>query len=171
MFKPNGWCACSFPCRILWGAPMLMELEIISWPGVPCKQKTQPCAINKQNYHKPWDCRHVEIPVILTSACFLLFRFVLGNVTCEKFSGSKPILVWAHASADQCAMLLDLWTCETALLEKKSQVQKFYLSENSDLQSVHFGSHKIQQGFLLRIHMNARPSNYIYSINITLYLI
>lgn len=103
-----------------------MELEIFSWPGGPCKQKPQPCAINKQNYHKPWDHRHVEIPVILTSTCFLLFWFILGNITCDQFSGSKPVLGWAYASVDQCAMLLDLWTCQTALLRKKSQVEMIF---------------------------------------------
>lgn len=104
----------------------LWNLKSFPGLGFPASKKPQPCAINKQNYHKPWDCRHVEIPVILTSACFLLFLFVLGNVTCEQLSGSKPILGWAHASVDQCAMLLDLWTCETAFLEKKSQVQKIF---------------------------------------------
>lgn len=126
MFKPNAWCACSLPCRILWGPPKHMGLEIFSWPGVPLQKTPQPSAINKKNYHKPWDSRHVEIPLILASACFLLNFFVLGNVTGEQFSGSN-ILGWAHASVDRCAVLLDLWTCETALLEKKCQVQKLLL--------------------------------------------
>lgn len=164
MFTPN--------CRILWGAPKLIELEIFSWPGVPCKQKPQPCAINKRNYHKPLDCRHVEIPVIPTSTCFLLFWFILGNVTCEQFSGSKPILGWAQTSVYQCAMLLDLWTCEIALLEKTKSGTDDFWSENSDLQSVCFGLCKIPfQRLLLCIHMDARAINYIYSINITLYLL
>ncbi|KAL2306584.1 hypothetical protein Nmel_004513, partial [Mimus melanotis] len=77
--------------QILWGVPKLMELEIFSWPGVPCKQKPQTCAINKPNYHKP------------------------GTI------GIKPIFGWAHISVDQCTMLLDFWTCEIALLEKACQ--------------------------------------------------
>lgn len=104
----------------------LWDLKYFSGLGFPGKQKPQPCAINKTNYHKPWDSRHVEIPLILASACFLLNFFVLGNVTCEQFSGSN-ILGWAHASVDRCAVLLDLWTCETAFLEKKCQVQKLFL--------------------------------------------
>ncbi|XP_074751165.1 LOW QUALITY PROTEIN: uncharacterized protein LOC141954983 [Athene noctua] len=36
------------------------------------------------------------------------------------------ILGWAHASVDLCAVLLDLWTCETALLEKKCQLLDVY---------------------------------------------
>lgn len=147
-----------------------MELEIFSWPGVPCKQKPQTCAINKPNYHKPWDCRHVEIPVILTSACFLLFWFVLGNVTCEQFSGRKPIL--GHTPL--CINVLCCMTSGTVKLlswKKKSGTDDFW-SENSDLQSVCFGLCKTPfQRFLLCIHMDARAISYIYSINITLYLI
>ncbi|KAF1556823.1 hypothetical protein FQV19_0001839, partial [Eudyptula minor] len=41
--------------------------------------------------------------------------------TGPKHLGSN-ILGWAHASVDRCAVLLDLWTCETALLEKKCQL-------------------------------------------------
>ncbi|KAF1558479.1 hypothetical protein FQV10_0004455, partial [Eudyptes schlegeli] len=48
-----------------------------------------------------------------------------SNVTGEQFSGSN-ILGWAHASVDRCAVLLDLWTCETALLEKKCQLLDVY---------------------------------------------
>ncbi|KAK4824337.1 hypothetical protein QYF61_013672 [Mycteria americana] len=48
-----------------------------------------------------------------------------SNVTCKQFSGSN-ILGWAHASLDRCAVLLDLWTCETALLEKKCQLLDVY---------------------------------------------
>ncbi|XP_009892173.1 PREDICTED: transmembrane protein FLJ37396 [Charadrius vociferus] len=36
------------------------------------------------------------------------------------------ILGWAHASVDRCAVLLDLWTCETAFLEKKCQLLDVY---------------------------------------------
>ncbi|KAF1430960.1 hypothetical protein FQV22_0012999, partial [Spheniscus magellanicus] len=45
--------------------------------------------------------------------------------TGPKHLGSN-ILGWAHASVDQCAVLLDLWTCETALLEKKCQLLDVY---------------------------------------------
>lgn len=54
------------------------------------------------------------------------FLFSLGNVTCGKSSGSN-IVEWAHAFVDRFAVLFDLWTCETALLEKKCQVQVFFL--------------------------------------------
>lgn len=126
MFKPNAWCACSLPCRILWGPPELMGLKSFPGLGFRGKQKPQPRAISKKNYHKPWDSRCVEIPLILACACSLLIFFVLGNVTCEQFSSSN-ILHWAHASVDQFAVQLDLWTCETALLEKKCQVQILFL--------------------------------------------
>ncbi|KAF1504917.1 hypothetical protein FQV18_0002110, partial [Eudyptula minor novaehollandiae] len=45
--------------------------------------------------------------------------------TGPKHLGSN-ILGWAHASVDRCAVLLDLWTCETALLEKKCQLLDVY---------------------------------------------
>ena len=79
--------------RSLWNLKSFSGLE---FPG---KQKPQPCAINKKSYCKPWDSRHVEIPLILTSSYFLLSSFVLGNITCEQFSGSS-MLSWAHASMD-----------------------------------------------------------------------
>lgn len=127
MFTPKGWCACSFPCRILWGAPKLMELEIFSWPGVPCKQKLQLCSINKPNYHKPWDCRHVEIPVILTSACFSPFLVHLRqrNLRAIQWQQANRWL-GTHLCKSMCyaAWPLDLWNCSPET--KQSQVQMIF---------------------------------------------
>lgn len=160
MFKPNAWCACSLPCRILWGPPKLMGLKSFPSLGFRGKQKPQPRAISKKNHHKPWDSRCVEIPLILASACSLLNFFVLGNVTCEQFSSSN-ILRWAHASVDQFAVLLDLWTCETALLEKNARYRYFSWTENGNLLSVHFRLRKVpfKQHFPRCIHTDVRVSN------------
>ncbi|XP_069461326.1 uncharacterized protein [Ambystoma mexicanum] len=41
-------------------------------------------------------------------------------------SGSIDLAAWAHASVDRFAVLLDLWTCEVALLENKQQLLDCY---------------------------------------------
>ncbi|XP_066849266.1 uncharacterized protein [Anser cygnoides] len=69
------------------------------------------------------DLKELENQMLLVASQYI--EKDKSNVTCGKYGGSK-ILGWAHASVDRFAVLLDLWTCETALLEKKCQLLDVY---------------------------------------------
>ncbi|XP_054675028.1 uncharacterized protein LOC129203961 isoform X2 [Grus americana] len=69
------------------------------------------------------DLKELENQLLLVASQYI--EKDKSNVTCEQFRNSN-ILGWAHASVDRCAVLLDLWTCETAFLEKKCQVLDVY---------------------------------------------
>ncbi|XP_021248547.1 putative uncharacterized protein C6orf183 homolog [Numida meleagris] len=69
------------------------------------------------------DLKELENQLLLVASQYI--EKDKSNVTCGKFSGSN-ILEWAHAFVDRFAVLLDLWTCETALLEKKCQLLDVY---------------------------------------------
>ncbi|XP_015714160.1 uncharacterized protein CCDC162P isoform X2 [Coturnix japonica] len=70
------------------------------------------------------DLKELENQLLLVASQYI--EKDKSNVTCGKFSGSN-ILEWAHASVDRFAVLFDLWTCETAFLEKKCQLLDVYL--------------------------------------------
>ncbi|KAM6365997.1 uncharacterized protein FN964_002404 [Alca torda] len=69
------------------------------------------------------DLKELENQLLLVASQYI--EKDRSNVSCEQFTG-RDILGWAHASVDRCAVLLDLWTCETALLEKKCQLLDVY---------------------------------------------
>ncbi|XP_050565774.1 uncharacterized protein LOC126913250 [Cygnus atratus] len=69
------------------------------------------------------DLKELENQLLLVASQYI--EKDKSNVTCGKYGGSK-ILGWAHASVDRFAVLLDLWTCETSLLEKKCQLLDVY---------------------------------------------
>ncbi|KAF1672414.1 hypothetical protein FQV07_0003308, partial [Pygoscelis papua] len=69
------------------------------------------------------DLKELENQLLLVASQYI--EKDKSNVTGEQFSSSN-ILGWAHASVDRCAVLLDLWTYETALLEKKCQLLDVY---------------------------------------------
>ncbi|XP_069092706.1 uncharacterized protein [Pleurodeles waltl] len=47
-------------------------------------------------------------------------------IASRSVSGDLDISAWAHANVDRFAVLLDLWTCEVALLENKQQLLDCY---------------------------------------------
>ncbi|OXB71128.1 UNVERIFIED_CONTAM: hypothetical protein H355_008315, partial [Colinus virginianus] len=69
------------------------------------------------------DLKELENQLLLVASQYI--EKDKSNVTCGKSSGSN-ILEWAHAFVDRFAVLFDLWTCETALLEKKCQLLDVY---------------------------------------------
>ncbi|XP_031408370.1 uncharacterized protein CCDC162P isoform X1 [Meleagris gallopavo] len=70
------------------------------------------------------DLKELENQLLLVASQYI--EKDKSNVTCGKSSGSS-IVEWAHAFVDRFAVLFDLWTCETALLEKKCQLLDVYL--------------------------------------------
>ncbi|XP_048793577.1 uncharacterized protein LOC125689888 isoform X1 [Lagopus muta] len=70
------------------------------------------------------DLKELENQLLLVASQYI--EKDQSNVTCGKSSGSN-IVEWAHAFVDRFAVLFDLWTCETALLEKKCQLLDVYL--------------------------------------------
>nr|XP_009675270.1 PREDICTED: transmembrane protein FLJ37396 [Struthio camelus australis] len=69
------------------------------------------------------DLKELEHQLLLVTSQYI--EKDKSHVTCGQFRGSN-LLGWAHASVDRFAVLLDLWTCETALLEKKCQLLDVY---------------------------------------------
>ncbi|XP_035179068.1 uncharacterized protein LOC118165223 isoform X3 [Oxyura jamaicensis] len=69
------------------------------------------------------DLKELENQLLLVASQYI--EKDKSNVICGKYGGSKT-LGWAHASVDRFAVLLDLWTCETVLLEKKCQLLDVY---------------------------------------------
>ncbi|XP_065592101.1 uncharacterized protein LOC136048375 [Cyrtonyx montezumae] len=66
------------------------------------------------------DLKELENQLLLVASQYI--EKDKSSVTCGKSSGNN-ILEWAHAFVDRFAVLFDLWTCETALLEKKKKSQ------------------------------------------------
>nr|XP_034965156.1 uncharacterized protein LOC118082199 isoform X1 [Zootoca vivipara] len=69
------------------------------------------------------DLRELEKQLLLVATQYI--EAGKGHKACRDSSNSN-YSAWAHASVDRSAVILDLWTCETAFLENKWQLLNSY---------------------------------------------
>ncbi|XP_062980874.1 coiled-coil domain-containing protein 162-like [Elgaria multicarinata webbii] len=69
------------------------------------------------------DLKELENQLLLVATQYI--EAEKGHKACSD-SSSSSCSEWAHASVDRSAVLLDLWTCETAFLENKWQLLDSY---------------------------------------------
>ncbi|XP_019375660.1 PREDICTED: transmembrane protein FLJ37396 isoform X2 [Gavialis gangeticus] len=70
------------------------------------------------------DLKELENQLLLVASQYI--EKEKSHVMCGSQPSDSNLLGWAHASVDRFAVLLDLWTCETTLLEDKCQLLDAY---------------------------------------------
>ncbi|XP_019393423.1 PREDICTED: transmembrane protein FLJ37396 isoform X1 [Crocodylus porosus] len=70
------------------------------------------------------DLKELENQLLLIASQYI--EKEKSHVMCGSQPSDSNLLGWAHASVDRFAVLLDLWTCETTLLENKCQLLDAY---------------------------------------------